>query len=181
MNIDWNEIKKELSSQNIERIKKAKSKIIIQMEANLQELTKKGAKIQELIASTFGYNDLELSKNPSNEILLLKQEMLYIFSERYNMSLYRNASEIKAGDAIVMEPKKNYRIVYYVIKSNSKELIVKPTYFYDNRPIKEQTIKFDRRRFICGVRPTEVSLKKKTKEFFFFLSKNDIVQSSNIT
>lgn len=117
MSIEWDKIRKIIESKDNSAIVKAKTEVLDFMEIQADSSMKIGCSLQGSIANTFQSNEIQLDKNKSDLILNFKQELLYSFMQRHGMSIYRDTSGIKNGDAIVIK-QKNIVFVYDVINVN---------------------------------------------------------------
>ena len=106
MDIEWDKIRKIIENKDSIAIAEAKIKVLALMGKQADSLMKNGGSLQGIIASTFQHNESQLNKNKSDLILKFKQELLHSFMQKHRMSIYRDFSIIKGGDAIIIKHKR---------------------------------------------------------------------------
>lgn len=171
MEIEWDKIRKAIENKDNAAIAKAKMEVLDCMEKQAGSLMKNGGSLPGITASTFHWNESNLDKNKSDFILQFKQELLYSFMQRHGMSIYRDSSSIKSGDAIVIKQKKLV-LAYDVVNvayPNVSICLVKFT--NGNTPTNIDTIKISKQSFILGIGLNKDIPNINRKSFFFFYNK----------
>lgn len=171
MDIEWGKIEKAIGNKDNIAIAEWKTEVLDYMEKQADSLIKKGGSLQGITASTLQWNESELNKNKSDLLLQFKQELLYSFMQRHGMSIYRDASNIKNGDAIVIKQKKLI-FTYEVITAIYPNISIRLAKFTKgDTPTNIETIKISKSNFIFGIRLNQDILKINHKSFFFFYNK----------
>lgn len=169
MDIEWDKIRKAIESKDNIAITKAKIEVLNYMEKQADSLMESGSSLQGITASTFQYNESQLNKNKSDLILNFKQELLYSFMQKHGMSIYRDASSIRNGDAIVIKQK---MLAYDVINTAYPNISIRLIKFIKGgTPTNIKTIKISKQNFMFGIRLNQDILKISHKSFFFFYNK----------
>lgn len=171
MDIEWDKIREIIKNKDNAAIAEAKMKVLDFMEKQADSLMKNGGSLQGITASTFQYNELQLNKNKSDLILKFKLELLHSFMQRHRMSIYRDPSSIKSGDAIVIKHKRQifaYDVVDIAYPNVSIRLV---KFIKGDTPIGIETIKISEQNFILGIRLDKDILNINSKSFFFFYNK----------
>lgn len=171
MDIEWDKIRKTIESKDNSAITKAKIKVLDFMEKQADSLTKNGGSLQGITASTFQYIELQLNKNKSDLILKFKLELLHSFMQKHRMSIYRDFSSIKSGDAIVIKHKKQifaYDVISVAYPNVSIRLV---KLIKGDTPTDIETIKISEQNFILGIGLDKDIPNINRKSFFFFYNK----------
>ncbi|WP_455623334.1 hypothetical protein [Parabacteroides sp.] len=171
MDIEWDKIRKIIESKDDSAIAESKMKVLDFMEKQADSLMKNGGSLQGIIASTFQWNESGLNKNKSDLILQFKQKLLYSFMQKHGMSIYRNASSIKSGDAIVIK-QKGKMFAYDVIAAAYPNISIRLVKFTKgDTPTNVDTIKIYEHNFILGIGLNKDIPNINHKSFFFFYNK----------
>ena len=91
--------------------------------------------------------------------------------QRHRMSIYRDPSSIKSGDAIVIKHKRQifaYDVVDIAYPNVSIRLV---KFIKGDTPTGIETIKISEQNFILGIRLDKDILNINSKSFFFFYNK----------
>lgn len=115
---------------------------------------------------------MQLNKNKSDLILKFKLELLHSFMQRHRMSIYRDLSSIKNGDAIIIKHKRQifaYDVVDIAYPNVSIRLV---KFIKGDTPTGIKTIKISEQNFILGIRLDKDILNINSKSFFFFITKH---------
>ncbi len=169
MDIEWDKIRKIIENKDSIAIAEAKIKVLDFMGKQADSLMKNGGSLQGIIASTFQHNESQLNKNKSDLILKFKQGLLHSFMQKHRMSIYRDFSSIKNGDAIVIKHKRlilAYDVVDAVYPNISIRLV---KFVKGDTPTNIETIKISKQNFMFGIGLNQGTLKINHKSFFFFL------------
>lgn len=170
MDIQWDKIKKSIEDKDEIAIAKARTEVLDCMEKQADSAIKTGGSLPGITASTFHWNESALKKNELDLILQFKQALLYSFMQKHGMSIYRDTSSIKKGDAIVI--KRNKLLAYDVIAVAYPNISIRLVKFTQgDTPTDIETIKISKRNFIFGIGFNKDIFNICQKLFFFFYNK----------
>lgn len=165
-------IRKVLESGDETEIKKMKAKWISTVSENAKKIVELGNTVSNVTASTFISNELELKKSKEDIVLQFKRDILLLFMEQKNMSMYRKLSDIKTGDSIVVKVDKHH-LTYDVLEYKKPNTLLRSCFLKDGKlQMNEKEITIDNKNFVFGIRMDYAVPAINHKLFFFFYNNN---------
>lgn len=165
-------IREVLESGDEAEITKMKAKWLNIVSENAKKFVEQGNTVSNVTASTFISNELELKKNKGDIVLQFKRDILLSFMKLNNMSMYRQSSDIKEGDSVVVKIGK-YHLAYDVLEYAKPSTLLRSCFLKDDKlQMNEKEITIDNKNFVFGIRMDYAVPAINHKLFFFFYNNN---------